>query len=642
MRIVILAAGVGRSLYPLTRDKSKSLLEVNGITLLERLLIQTIRLGATPVVVVGYKKPGVLDTVRRVQDSLSIPIDIIENPYYEGTNTLYSLWLARHACRGSDFLVADGDLICDDTIIEAIISDPRNAVLAIDRARVMGDEEVKVVCDDDGRLTKIGKDLTPSSAIGEFIGIAKYSHAVGVKLFAIVGQIVSEGDQAAYYEEAISRLAQDCVVHSVDVAGRPWMEIDVIGDYVEALRMFGDSDKVEALSAMPAIRHQLLFCPGPVLVSSRVKRALVAHEIGHREVEFSELLNRVRLKLGKVFGIRNFHRYTTVVLTGSGSAANEALLGSAGVARRLLIVSNGEFGERLIRIATHLGLEFQPCTFRWGEAFNLSHIDQALTGASIDAIVWVHHETSTGMLNPLGELTALARSHHAETYVDAVSSVGGVPIDIETLGITFCTGSANKAIGSVPGLAFICGRREAFHALSARHSRSLYLDLYNHFHYNDHLHQTPNTPAVNLYFGLEAALDELLEMGLAKRFSHYRDLANRLRAGLRRLGLTPFIPEAAMSPLVTTVRLPSGFDPEDFHERVKNAGYIIYAGKGILRDKVFQIANMGELTAQHVDELLGALSEILTASRGNTEGQSGSLALRVSDNAIGQIASHSS
>ncbi len=624
MKVVILAAGAGRSLYPLTKDRPKALLEINGTTILERLLSQTTGSGVTAVVVVGHAKSRILDVLRRLDLPAASRVDVVENPVYDRTNTLYSLWLALQPCAGSDVLVVDGDLICDDKVITQMIDDPRDAVLAIDRARVMGDEEVKIVCDPAGRVTGVGKDHPAGSAHGEFLGVARYSADVAHALCTAADTMIREGNRTAYYEDAVARLLGTHEFGTLDVTGLHWVEVDFLSDYVEALRQFGDAERAEAMASMPSIRRQLLFCPGPVLVSRRVKTAVAAPDIGHREVEFSELLNRGRLKLGKVFGIRNFHRYTTVVLSGSGSAANEAVLGTAAVGRRLLVLANGEFGDRLVKIATHVGATVDPLVVRWGLPFDLGAVERAMARQTHDAVAWVHHETSTGMLNPLGEIAVLAHRHGLDTYVDAISSLGGVPVDVETHGLTFCTSSANKAIGSIPGLAFVCGLRDAFEALAPVKARSLYLDLYRHFSYNDKLFQTPNTPAVNLYFALEAALDEVLATGLERRFAHFQVLAQRLRRGFRQLGLRPFIPEPLMSPLLTTLEVPRGFSAREFHDRLKDAGYIVYAGKGMLEDRVFQVANIGALTLRHCDAFLAALGHIVEDIRDDAGSDPGS------------------
>ena len=610
MRMVILAAGAGRALYPLTQDRPKALLEIAGVTLLERLLAQAAARGLSAVVVVGWAKARVLDVIRR-SGTPHQRIDIVENPIHDRTSTLYSLWLARQRCDGEDLIVADGDLVCDEKIVTQLVDDPRDAVLAVDHERVMGDEEVKVVATDEGRVIDIGKTVTAAGARAEFLGMAKYSAAAARELLAIADDLVRAGQRTAWAEEAVARLAAMRAVQTFDVAGLPWAEIDFLADYVEALRTFGDPRRADAIASLPAIRRQRLFCPGPVLVSRRVKSALAAPEIGHREVEFSELLNRVRLKLGKVYGVRNFHRYTTVVITGSGTAANEAVLGTAGVGRRLLMLANGEFGERLLQIARHHELDATPIVERWGQPFSLAKIEAAMASGQHDAVAFVHHETSTGMLNPLAQIAELARRYRLDTFVDAISSIGGVPIDVDAHGLTFVTGSASKAIGAIPGLAFVCGQRDAFEALATVRARSMYLDLYRHYDANDRRNQTPNTPAVNLYFALEAALDELLVGGLERRFAHFCALSKRLRRGFRRLGLRPLIPEPLMSPLLTTLELPRGFGAAEFHDRAKDAGYIVYQGKGILHDRVFQVANIGALTTTHCDAFLRALGRIV-------------------------------
>jgi len=617
MKALILAAGVGRSLYPLTRERPKSLLEINGVTILERLLTQTTSRGLSPLVVVGYQKEKVIAELRRLQPRLPARVEVVENARFQQTNTLASLGLALRRAQGEDVLVLDGDLVCEDRVVDRLLADRRPVLLAVDTARVMGEEEVKVVCAEDGRVVDIGKTLPAASAHAEFIGMAKYAAGAGAELARHVEQVLDEGNDSAYYEEAVARLAGAGTVDTLDVAGLTWFEIDFLADLVDALQAFGDLEAARALSAM-AERRQILFCPGPVLLSRGVKRALAAPEIGHRETEFSELLNRVRLKLGRVFGVRNFHRYTTVVLTGSASAANEALLGSAAAGRRLLVLSNGEFGERLARIAAHVGAGVVALAARWGQPFDLAAVEERIAAARPDAVAWVHHETSTGMLNPVAEIAAAARRHGVDTYLDAVSSVGGVAVDVEAHGLTFCTGGANKALGAPPGLAFVCGRRDAFEALASCRPASLYLDLHNHFHHNDRLHQTPNTPAVPLFFALDAALDEVLAEGLERRFARHRRLGRRLRRGLARLGLRPFLPGALMSPLLTTVELPPGFSAEEVHDRLKSAGYIVYTGKGILHDRVFQIATLGALRPAHVDGLLGALEDLIGERRDHT------------------------
>lgn len=608
---IVLAAGEGRALFPLTKDRPKALLSVSGRSLLERLASQLERLGVqTMVIVAGFRQEKILATVKRIQRQTGMRIQVVQNDQYQMTNTLYSLELAADSCAGRLVLIIDGDVVCEDKILARVLQAKKDSVLAVDTCRVMGEEEVKVRCARGSKVVAIGKEIANGSA--EFLGISKFSASLARELFRTARQVLRKGNQTEFYESAFALLCKrGRDLHALDVAGLPWVEIDFLTDYEEALRLFGTRQELGAFRASRRARPQYLFSPGPVLVSARVKEALASAEIGHREVEFSELLNRVRLKLSRVYGVKNFHNYSTVVITGSGSAANEAVLGTAAVGKNLLILANGEFGERWIDLAEFLELKYEALKLRWGQPFPLAEVEERIRRKDIDAVCMVHHETSTGMLNPLEAIGAMAKRYQKELYVDAVSSIGAVPVDVEKNEITFCTGSANKAIASVPGLSFICGKRATFAALKTVRPRSMYLDLYRHFVYNDHNYQTPNTPAVNLFFALAAALDGILDGGISRTFEKYRSLADQLRTGMKKLGFRFFIPEEHMSPVLTTVELPAGFGADEFHDQLKRLGYVTYPGKGILRDRVFQVANIGELTPAQVRSFLKALAQVI-------------------------------
>lgn len=611
LKAIILSAGEGRSLFPLTKDRPKTLLPIGGSSVLERLLGQLQRFGISEaIVVVGYKKEGVFEALKNMRKQSGMRVRLVENEHYATTNTLYSLWMAEKHCLGSPILLIDGDVVCDDEILARVLQASQEAVLAVDSCRVMGEEEIKVRAGRSGHVLALGKEIAEGSA--EFLGIAKFSALLSRDLFRTAKRILDADHQAEYYEAAFSQLCHHGrKLYALDVAGKQWVEIDFLTDYEEALRLFGSRQELREFHTSRRTHRQYLFCPGPVLISSKVREALIASEIGHREVEFSELLNRVRMKLARVFGVKNFHKYADVVLTGSGSAANEAVLGTAGPGKRLLILSNGEFGERLIDLAKFLELDVEALKLRWGLPIHVEEVERLLRRNRIDAVCIVHHETSTGMLNPIDRIGALAKRYHKEFYVDAVSSIAAVPVDVEENEITFCTGSANKAIASVPGLSFVCGKKAAFDALKTARSRSRYLDLYKHFYYHERHYQTPNTPAVNLFFALDAALDDILGTGLERTFAKYQALATQLRLGLKELGFQFFIPEENMSPVLTTVELPQGFEADEFHDRLKRLGYITYPGKGVLRDRVFQVANIGELSARHVTAFLRALAQVI-------------------------------
>lgn len=357
--------------------------------------------------------------------------------------------------------------------------------------------------------------------------------------------------------------------------------------------------------------RSVLFCPGPVLVAPEVKAALIHSEIGHREPEFENLLRRVRSNLLELFGVKNQEKYSSVVISGSGTSANEAVLSSLGQGTKILALCNGEFGERLAEIAELHEMDVVRFELPWGDPFSLTALEQAILEHKPAWVTMVHHETSTGMLNPIGAVGSLAKKHGVRLFVDAVSSLAAEHVDIEENNIDLCSSTSNKAVAGVCGVAFVCGKTEVFESLQNVQARTMYLDLYKHFRYNVDLSQTPNTPAVTGIFALDAALAVILEKGVAEGVAEHARRAQWLRREMRALGLRFVIPEDQMSNVLTTVHLPAGTHYETFRDEIKSRGYVIYGGKGPLEGKAFQVASIGNLSDEHLERFIRDLEETL-------------------------------
>ncbi len=355
----------------------------------------------------------------------------------------------------------------------------------------------------------------------------------------------------------------------------------------------------------------LLMNPGPVHSAESVKRAAIAHEICHREPEFSDLLKRVEDGLIKLLDIRQKSLYRAVFLTGSGSAANESVLSSIVGEGKVLVLSNGEFGERLYKVSKLHNERTIQLKFYWGEPMNIQLIESLIISSRVDVVAMVHHETSTGMLNPIEEVGAICKAHGEIFFVDAVSSVGADKIDVETANIDFLTGSSSKAIASLPGISFVLGKRTQFERLKEIKAKTAYLNLYKHYRFLEGHLQTPNTPAVNILYALEAAIGNILRQGAESRINHTAELAKRLRRGLKRLSLDFLIDEEMMSSVVTTVKVPSYIDFTTLARGLKEKGIVIYGGKGLLKDRIFQIGTIGEIDSSDIDYFLDSLGEIL-------------------------------
>jgi len=346
-------------------------------------------------------------------------------------------------------------------------------------------------------------------------------------------------------------------------------------------------------------------------VAENVRKAICKEDICHREEEFNHLLKSIEDKLLKLFEIKETDNYRAVVITGSGTAANESILSSVVGDKNILILSNGEFGERLYNISNVHNQNTSILKFGWGEQLDLEKINSYLKNNEVDIISMVHHETSSGMLNPIEKIGELSRIHNTMFIVDCISSAGAEPIDVEKYNISFCSSSSSKAIGSYSGISCVIGKKKEFEKLKDLPAKTTYLNLYKFYHFINTVSQTPNTPAVHLFFAFEQALLNILEEGVSNRHNHIKNLANLLREGMEKLDLKFLIDRKHMCSVLTTVHIPSNVDMETFKSRLRDKKIIIYDGKGLFKNKIFQVGNIGAITLDDIDFFLDSLKEVL-------------------------------
>lgn len=356
----------------------------------------------------------------------------------------------------------------------------------------------------------------------------------------------------------------------------------------------------------------LLFTPGPVNVADNVRLAISQKDICHREVDFDLLLQSIEDKLLKVFDV-HAKEYRAVVITGSGTATNESMLSSVVGDKNILIITNGEFGERLVEISTIHNQNTYRLDFPWGEELDLNKIELYLKRNKIDVVAMVHHETSSGMLNPIDKIGKLVHEHNAIFVVDAVSSAGAEQIDMKKGHIDFFSSSSSKAIGSYAGLSFVLGKTSAFEKLKVLPAKTMYLNLYKFYHFLTNVSQTPNTPAVHLFYALEQTLANMLYDGVEQHYALLKSRAKYLRKGLQDLGLKFLIGENNMCSVLTTIHLPKHINAGLLRQRLREKSIIIYEGKGCFANKVFQVGNIGELSEADIQFFLLSLSDVLSS-----------------------------
>ncbi|MGK0297182.1 MAG: 2-aminoethylphosphonate-pyruvate transaminase [Gammaproteobacteria bacterium] len=361
------------------------------------------------------------------------------------------------------------------------------------------------------------------------------------------------------------------------------------------------------------MKKYLLFTPGPVNVASNVRTAIAKEDICHREADFEYLLQSIEQKLLQLFEIKNTADYRAVVITGSGTAANESMLSSVVGEQNILIIANGEFGDRLYNTSKIHNKNTFLLDFGWGNKINTSEVETYLNENKIDVIAMVHHETSSGMLNSLYDIGTLSKVNGSILIVDGVSSAGAETIDMEQNHIAFFSSSSSKAIGSYSGLSFVIGRKEEFERLKSYPAKSTYLNLYKFYHFINTVSQTPNTPATHLFFALEQALINILDEGISNRYASIQYKASLLRRGMLKCGLTFLIKEKEMCSMLTTVNIPAHIDVTQFRNRLREKSIIIYECKGCFRGKVFQVGNIGELSHDDIQFFIDSLKDVLAS-----------------------------
>ncbi|MGO9093965.1 MAG: 2-aminoethylphosphonate--pyruvate transaminase [Bryobacteraceae bacterium] len=357
---------------------------------------------------------------------------------------------------------------------------------------------------------------------------------------------------------------------------------------------------------------KLLFTPGPLTTSETVKRAML-RDLGSRDAEFLEIVSRIRRRLLD-FGNAAGGSYEAVLMQGSGTFAVESVISSViPAAGKLLVAINGAYGQRMAKIASVLEIPIQTVVFSEAEPVETGRVRDALAGDPyVTHVAAVHCETSTGILNPVAELGKMVRERGRAFIVDAMSSFGGVPVDVPESCIDFLISSANKCIQGVPGFGFVLARRDLLLEAAGR-ARSLSLDLVAQWKGLEADGQFRFTPPTHVLLAFSQALDELeSEGGVAGRAARYAANHRVLMEGMEELGFDPYLSAGHRSHVITAFRFPAhaNFDFPAFYGRLSGLGFVIYPGKVSDAD-CFRIGTIGHIFPEDVRELLAAIRSTL-------------------------------
>lgn len=361
------------------------------------------------------------------------------------------------------------------------------------------------------------------------------------------------------------------------------------------------------------IKPRCLLGPGPSNIHPRVLQAMSYPLIGHLDPQFLDLMTGIQRKLRPVFQTEN---ELTIILSGTGMAGMEAAFANfVEPGDSVLICVNGFFGERMVDLARRYGAEVCRLDRTWGEIFTLEDIRTALAEKPAKLVAIVHGETSTGALQPMAGIADLVHAQGGLLIMDCVTTLGGVPVEVDAWGVDVAYSGSQKCVGVPSGVAPITISPHAREVLASRKSKvsNFYLDLSLLEKYWGKERAYHHTAPINMYYAFYEGLCLIEEEGLQARWARHQRNAQALWMGLENLGLKLVVPASFRLPSLTTVYVPEGVQDLDVRRTLLNDYNIeISGGFGIFASKIWRIGLMGYSSqTENVTLLLGALREIL-------------------------------
>jgi len=353
--------------------------------------------------------------------------------------------------------------------------------------------------------------------------------------------------------------------------------------------------------------YKKLFTPGPTNVKKDVLKKMATPMISHRTKEASKLQRDISNKIRKLMYTKN------EILLSSSSACGlmEGAIRSC-TGKRAAVFSCGVFGNQWYQMSITNNIPCDKFEVEWGKPITKEIVKSTLATGKYDLIAVTHNETSTGVMNPIEEIAEVVKNYPEVVFcLDTVSSLGGVKIEVDKLGVDICLASTQKCLALPPGFSICSISEKAIEAAKKVKFRGSYFDLlrlYNWVKEKDY--QYPSTPSLPHMFALDYQLDKIFEEGLENRFSRHIKVANYVRTWAKD-NFALFAEEKYASNTVTCVKNTKSIDVDEVNKALGEKGYIISNGLEKIKDKTFRIGHMGESTLSDLTELLSAINEIL-------------------------------
>jgi len=353
--------------------------------------------------------------------------------------------------------------------------------------------------------------------------------------------------------------------------------------------------------------YKKLFCPGPTNVSDDVLQKMASPLISHRTKEASTLQRNISNKLKKLMYTKN----EIILSTSSACGLMEGAVRSC-TQKKAAVFTCGVFGNQWYQMTLTNNIPSDKFEVEWGKPITKKLVKKVLDSGKYDLITVTHNETSTGIVNPIEEIAEVVKKHPEVVFcLDTVSSLGGVKIEVDKLGVDICLASTQKCLALPPGFSVCSISEKALDAAKKVKFKGSYFDLLRLYEWvKEREYQYPSTPSIPHMFALDYQLDRIFNEGLEKRFARHIEVANYVREWVKN-NFALFAEEKYASNTVTCVKNTRNIDVVELNESLSEKGYIISNGLGKIKDKTFRIGHMGEVKISDLESLLCAINEIL-------------------------------
>jgi aspartate aminotransferase-like enzyme len=350
-----------------------------------------------------------------------------------------------------------------------------------------------------------------------------------------------------------------------------------------------------------------LFIPGPVEVSEKTRKAMTGPMIGHRSADFKALYKSMYPELQKLFQTKQ----PVFLSTSSAWGVMEGAIRNL-VKKSVLNCMCGAFSDKWFEVSKRCGKTANPLQVAWGEPINPEEVDRQLGTGQFDALTLIHNETSTGVMSPLAEISAVVRKYPEVMFiVDTVSSFSALPIPMDQLDVDLMLTGSQKALALPPGLSLFAASQKAFARAADVNDRGYYFDLLE-FRKNAEEFMTPSTPSIPHLYALRSKLEEIFAEGIEERYERHRRTNQLVHQWVQSSGFDFFAREGFRSLTLTCVKNNLQIDVASFVKRLREeSGFQIDGGYGKIKGKTFRISNMGDETVETMKPLLEAMTATL-------------------------------